>query len=100
MFVTGLTQPQLLANVQTKLLQLRNALESAADLQAWASGIAATDLEALNFTASDAAALLSAIADAGALASIYNTGLPPGTYPQPASAYVYGASQRNVIGPN
>jgi len=100
MFTSGVTQAQILATTQARLVQLRNALEGAADLQGWASGIAATDLEALNFTAADAAALLSAIADAGALASIYNTGLPPGTYPQPASAYVYGASQRNVIGPN
>jgi hypothetical protein len=85
--------------VQSRLVTLRNALDAATQLQGWASGVAVTDLEGIGFTASDAQALLSAIADANALAQIYLTGLPPSTYPQPASAYVYAASQRAIIGP-
>ena len=48
----------------------------------------------------DAQSVLSALADANALRQIYETGLPPATYPQPPQAYVYAASQRQVIGPN
>lgn len=100
MFTTGLTQAQVLASIQAKLLNLRNALEDVQDLYGWSSGISASDLETgLQFSAADAAAILSAISDANAVAQIYETGLPPGTYPQPASAYVYAASQRQVIGP-
>ena len=44
-------------------------------------------------------AVILTIACANALAQLYSTGLPPASYPQPPSAYVYGASQRQVIGP-
>jgi len=100
MFATGLTAAQILANVQARLLALRQALEAVTDLQEWSSGVTGADMEtATGLSASDAATLQSAIADAAALADIYDSGLPPGSYPQPASAYVYAATQRQVIGP-
>lgn len=86
-------------NVQRKLIVLRDALDDVQQLAGWASGVSGSDLQAIGFSASDATTLLSAIADANALAQIYETGLPPNTYPQPASAYVYAGSQRQVIGP-
>lgn len=89
----------IVGNAQQRLIALRNALEGAADLNAWASSITAADLEAVGFTADDAATFLAACADASALNSIYTTGLPPSSYPQPQDAYVYAASQRQVIGP-
>jgi len=54
---------------------------------------------AAGLSAADALTYLSAVADAAAVASIYSTGQPPGTYPQPASDYVYGATSAQVIGP-
>jgi hypothetical protein len=97
--VQAVQQGPLVQAVQSRLVTLRNALDAAVQLQGWASAVAVTDLEGIGFTAADAQALLSAIADANALAQIYLTGLPPSTYPQPASAYVYAASQRAIIGP-
>lgn len=100
MFNLGLTQAQLLGLVQQPLQQLKTALEAVSDLGAWSAAISAADLETTyGFSAADAAALQSAIADAAALARFYDTGLPPASYPQPSSAYIYGASQRQVIGP-
>lgn len=99
MFTTGLTQAQVLASIQAKLLNLRNALADVQDLYGWSSGLAVSDLEGIGFDASDAQEILSAIADANALADIYTTGQPPASYPQAASAYVYATSQRQVIGP-
>lgn len=85
--------------VQAQLIQLRNAINGVQNMYGWSSGVSAGDLEAIGFSAGDADALLAAISDANAVAQIYETGLPPGSYPQPASAYVYAASQRLVIGP-
>jgi hypothetical protein len=103
MFTTGLSQAQVLASIQAKLINLRNAMNDAENLYTWSSGIAATDLENIGFSPNDAVALLSAIADAHALAQIYSTGQPPGVgfggYPQASSAYPYAASQSQVIGP-
>lgn len=100
MFSTGLSTQQVNALVQSKLFALRKALEDVHDLQQWSAGVTLTDMEtATGLSATDAGTLKSAIADASALGDYYDTGLPPGTYPQPASAYVYGASQRQVIGP-
>jgi farnesyl diphosphate synthase len=45
-------------------------------------------------------AVRSAVADAHAEYQLYATGTVPGSYPQPASAYVYAASQVRVIGPS
>lgn len=91
---------QIISNVQSKLLSIRIALDGIAELYRWSSGVAAADLQAAPFsmTATDAATLLAAIADAHALALIYTTGLPPASYPQPASAYNYSASQSQVMG--
>jgi hypothetical protein len=99
MFDSGFSRLQILNNVQSKLVQLRAALEAVNDLYGWASGVSSADLVGIGFSQADANALLSAIADARAEYLIRTTGLPPGTYPQPASAYVYGASQNQVIGP-
>lgn len=86
-------------NVQQRLVALRSALMNAQELFGWSSSVTQADLVSAGFSSADASTLLSAIADANALASIYATGVPPATYPQPASAYVYAASQRQVIGP-
>lgn len=96
---TNLTPGQLIAAVQQGLVAVRNAMNVADDLYAWSSGVSLSDLESTGMSPADAQAILSAIADAHAISSLYNAGLPPGTYPQPPSAYVYGASQRLVIGP-
>lgn len=82
-----------------RLSNLRTALHAVADLYAWSSSLATPDLASIGFNSADAQALQSALADANALAQIYLTGLPPQSYPQPAQAYVYAASQRIVIGP-
>jgi hypothetical protein len=99
MFNNGMTQGQTLSLVQTKLTNLRAALDVVTDLYGWSSGVAVADLVALGFSSADATTLLSAIADAHALAQIYSTGQPPSTYPQAATTFVYSASQRQVIGP-
>lgn len=78
---------------------LRNDLQDLIELEDYLSAQADADLEALGFSASDLSMLRSAVADANALAQIYLTGLPPGTYPQPASAYIYATSMRAIIGP-
>lgn len=99
-FAGGLSPAQVVTTVQQRLLALRQALEQAADLQQWSSAIAEADMSAVTgLDDADTATLKSAIADAAALADMYDTGLPPAGYPQPASAYTYGASQRLVIGP-
>jgi len=99
MFDTGQTKGQILSTVQAKLFQLRAALIDCNSEYAWASGVSTTDLVGIGFSSADAGTLLAAINDAHAVFMIYSTGLPPGTYPQPPSAYVYAASQAEVIGP-
>lgn len=103
MFNAANLSPQgLIAQVSNGLVVIRAGMDIADDLYAWSSGVSAGDLTSLGpnpMSSGDANAILSAIADAHALAGLYNTGLPPGTYPQPPSAYVYGASQRIVMGP-
>lgn len=88
-------------NIQAALKAHRDALSLINQEYAWASEISAADLEAapFNMSASDATALLTAINDAHAEYLLYTTGLPPVSYPQPASAYIYQASQAAVIGP-
>jgi hypothetical protein len=85
--------------VTAKLKALQAALDNITDLYGWSSTVAAGDLENLGMNSTDASTLLSACADANAVAQIYETGLPPSSYPQPASAYVYAATQRQVMGP-
>lgn len=89
----------LVGNLQQALRAHQKALDTINSLYAWASGLAAADLVAVGFSAIDATAFLSAIADAHAEYLIHTTGLPPSTYPQPASAYPYAASQNAVVGP-
>lgn len=95
----SITQAQVTQVVTQRLYALQQALDAVQDLHGWSSGVSESDLVAAGFTAADATAILSAVNDANALAQIYATGLPPSTYPQPAGAYVYAASQRQVIGP-
>lgn len=97
---TGLSPAQVQSLIQSKLLAHRNALNDLADLYRWSSGLTQADMEtAAGVSAADALTYLSAISDGNAEASTHFTGLPPGTYPQPSSAYVYGATQAQVIGP-
>jgi primosomal protein N'' len=98
-FTTGQNVQNVLQNVTQTLNQLRAALEQAQNTYKWTSGLQVSDLVTLGFTTADAQSILSACADANALASFYNTGLPPGTYPQPPSAYIYGASVATILGP-
>lgn len=105
----GTSSQAIVSQVTQTLTAIRSAMDAARDLHAWSSGIADTDLTAAppdgpGMALADADALLSACADAYALACYYGDGsdtdgLPPGSYPQPPSAYAYGASQRRVIGP-
>lgn len=95
-----LTAAVVAGQITQALKNHRAALEVLNDLFAWSSGLSAADLQGIGFSAADATALLSALNDAHAEYLIHTTGLPPGTYPQPASAYVYQASQTQVIGPN
>lgn len=100
MFDTGLSKAQILSSIQGKLNNLRAALNDVDDLHTWSSGISAADLIAVGFSSGDANALLSAMADANAMTQIYRTGQPPSVgYPQASSAYIYEASQSQVIGP-
>lgn len=100
-FPAGITSAYVVNNAQAKLRALRQALHDVQDFYSWLSAYAASDLEAspVSMDTVSAPALFSAMADANALAQIYLTGLPPGTYPQPTSAYVYANSQRVVMGP-
>jgi hypothetical protein len=97
---TGLSTAQVQSLIQQKLIALRDALADITELHTWTSGLATSDMEtAAGLSAADAQTYLSACADAAAVAGIYSTGLPPGSYPQPASAYVYAATSAQVIGP-
>lgn len=93
------TQQAIVANAQARLDALRNALVAAENFYLWLSAYAQSDLTGMGFSASDASDLFTAFADANALYQIYATGQPPASYPQAASAYVYAASQRQVVGP-
>lgn len=98
-FTDGITSAYVVNNVQAKLAALRRALEDVADLQSWLAGLSQADLVALGISPNGASQIMSAVADANALAQIFESGMPPGTYPQPASAYVYANSIRACIGP-
>jgi hypothetical protein len=81
------------------MVNLRDNFKEIADLEAWISAQSDADMEALGFSAGDLSMVRSALADANALGLIFSTGLPPGTYPQPGTAYVYATSMRAIIGP-
>lgn len=94
------TNPGLLvAGIQQVLANHRAALEAVNKVYGWSSGISAEDLTAIGIAADDAPKILSAIADAHAEYLLHTTGLPPQSYPQPPSGYVYAASQNAVLGP-
>lgn len=65
----------------------------------WLAAQADSDLTTLGFTSSDITFLRGAFADLAALSAITNNGLPPGTYPQPASTYPYLVNAKQLIGP-
>jgi hypothetical protein len=100
-FPAGITQAYIVNNAQAKLATLRNALEDVENFYQWLITNAQTDIEAAPISMDTAStnALFTAFADANAIYQIYSTGLPPGTYPQPTSAYTYATSQRVIIGP-
>lgn len=100
-FPAGVTATSIVNNAQQRLAALRNSLEGCEDFYRWLIGQSPADLEAapVSMDAASVEKLFSAFADANAIYLIYSTGLPPGTYPQPESAYDYSASQRAVIGP-
>ena len=95
----GITQVSVASSAIARLQALRRALDDVQDMNAWLAGQSPTDLSGIGFSSQDAGSLKSAFADAGALWQLYNQGTVPGSYPQPASTYVYGASQRQVLGP-
>lgn len=99
-FTAGNANVDTIVNRTTQfMINMRDNFEGIIDMQAWVSAQSDAQLEALGFSAGDLTMLRSALADANAMAQIYLTGLPPGTYPQPASAYVYATSMRAIIGP-
>lgn len=100
-FPAGITEQYIVNNAQNKLAALRDALIQCEQFNQWLVTNAQADIEAapISMDTASTTALFSAFADAHALYQIYTTGLPPGTYPQPASAYTYATSQRIIIGP-
>lgn len=92
----GITEAQVNASAIARLQALRRALDDCQDMNAWLAGQSPTDLGTLGFAAGDAGTLKSAFADAGALWQLYNQGTLPGSYTLP---YTFGASQRQVLGP-
>jgi hypothetical protein len=100
-FPAGITEQYIINNAQAKLSALRDSLTDCEQFYQWLITNAQSDIEAapISMDTASTSALFTAFADANALYQIYSTGLPPGTYPQPASAYTYATSQRVVIGP-
>jgi hypothetical protein len=95
----AVTQNSVATAVIGKLGALSEAFSDVKELAKRMQGVVPADLQGIGFTPTDAASILSAVADANALAQYYDTGLPPSSYPQPPAAYVYGQSQRVVLGP-
>lgn len=102
MFNGSNASPQaIIGQVQSALAQIRAAVPVAEALNGWASGVALDDLTAQppdgpGLPEADAQAILSACADAWGWVQLYNTGTDSRN---PGPGYVYGASQRIVIGP-
>lgn len=95
--LSTVTGARLESRAITVLGALRSALEDCADLQTFLAAL--TPASFTGMPLADAQAIFTAIADADALYRFYTAGQPPASYPQAASAYVYGASQVAVIGP-
>jgi len=107
-FTTGLNPQSLTNQVQQTLGALRNAIDAVDELYAWSSGVSEQELIDLGFatspgddtTSPDALAILSACADANAIAVIYRTGQAPESYPQvTGDPYVFAESIARVLGP-
>jgi hypothetical protein len=82
---------------QQELLALRTALGGVDELHQWLASQTDSDLTSgLGFNATELGQIRSALADAHAFVQLYEAGTLPGTYSLP---YVFGASQRIVIGP-
>lgn len=102
-FPAGISSQFVVNNAQARLTALRNALEQCHDFKQWLSAYTAADLEAapVSLDTTSAPAIFNAFADADALYQLYTTGAltsPPSGYTTPGT-YVFGASQRVVIGP-
>jgi hypothetical protein len=85
-----------IVNLVTSLVNLLNQIQLE---ESKFSAFADSDLEGIGISATDLPLLKAALADANAIAEILFTGLPPGTYPQPASAYIYFNSMKQLTGP-
>ena len=86
------TQAQVNQNAGALALNLRAAMQSIVNFQAWLSTQGASGLEALGFTAGDAATLISSVGNMSTLASIYQ-----GTVTQ-ASTFNYEANSNALWG--
>ena len=96
----SLSPQQIITLAQQRLAAHRRALLDINELFGWLSAQSDGDLvTGLGFDVDTLFAVRSAVADAHAEYQFYSTGTVPGSYPQPASAYVYAASQVRVIGP-
>jgi hypothetical protein len=100
----NITPVQLIAMAAQRLWEFHQALKGIEELQSLLAGISVADLQAtgsggLGLSQQYAQGVKSAFADADAVRQIWETGLPPGTYPQPASAYPYSASAYPIMGP-
>jgi hypothetical protein len=102
-FTAGITSAFIVNNAQAKLAALRNALRDCDNFYQWLKTYTVTDLEAapISMDAVSAQDLFNAFADADALYQLYTTGAlaaPPSGYTTPGT-YIFGVSQRVVIGP-
>ena len=97
-FPAGITEAYVINNAQSRLAALRRALLDCAQFEAWLAGLAVTDLEAapVSMDVTSAQAIFNAMADANGMYQLYSTGTDTRN---PGAGYVYGASQRVVIGP-
>jgi hypothetical protein len=87
------TQAQVNQNAGALALNLRSAMQAIVNFQAWlAATQTAASLEALGFSAADAATLISSVGNMSTLASIY-----AGTATQPAT-FNYEANSNALWG--
>ena len=92
----GITQAQVTAAAQQRLMAHRQALEGCNDFYQWLSAYSSSDLVALGFSSADASSILTAFADAHE-EYVLHTGGGLGSYTLP---YNFSASQNTLIGPN
>jgi hypothetical protein len=94
-FTAGVSLATLLSQAQQRLMAHRRALSDCEEFYQWISAQSLADLEALGLVAADAQALQTAFADAHEEVVLHNGG-GLGLYTLP---FNFGASQRQVIGP-